>query len=76
MPDFKLYKYIWMNDSHPGYVVYRDSPDRKATEEDWARIHKTAAFVCGSEASNYCDYRNHMFNKYGTDDVNEIIDYS
>lgn len=30
---------------------------------------RVATFVCESDARDYCKYRNHMLNKFGTTDV-------
>ena len=54
-----------------GFVVWRDvfEGDRKCNLDDAVKGHKVAVFVTESEASNYCDYRNAITMKYGTDDV-------
>jgi len=64
------YKYL----SSMGYVVWRDvfEGDMRCALDDAVKEHKVAVFVCESEASNYCDYRNAMTMKHGTDDVSKI----
>ena len=64
------YRCKWLNDL--GYVVYRHFSDLKCTDEQQARTHQTAIFVCESEGVDYCAYRNEMMLKHGTDDVKNI----
>ena len=47
-----------------GYVVWRDVFEgRMECSIDVAvRAHKVAVFVCGSEAAEYCEHRNHQIN--------------
>ena len=74
-PDYEvenLYRYLWDNESYPGYVVYRHFDDLTCTALEMARHHKVAAFVCESEATDYCAYRNEIQAKYGTDSVHAI----
>ncbi len=74
--DTPLFKYKWMKDMHPGYVVYRNVFDTgKCTLEEGIKTHKVALFVTESDAKNYCDYRNHMTELYGKDDVTLIDTY-
>ena len=65
------YKCMWIN-SVGGYVVYRHFDDLACTVEQMAMTHRTATFVCESEALDYCAYRNEMMEKYGTDAVEAI----
>ena len=53
-----------------GYVVYRDAfeVEMRCSLEEGAKAHRVATFVTGSEATDYCTYRNHMTSIYGTDD--------
>lgn len=66
------HRYQWVPGS--GYVVWRDvfEGDMRCTLEGAIKAHRVAAFVCESEAENYCNYRNYMALKYGTDDVHVI----
>lgn len=69
------YRQKWLS-SLGGYVVYRhwfDIEARGVAVERHATAHKTAVFVCESEAADYCEYRNEMMRKYGTDDVAAIV---
>lgn len=67
-----LYKYIWLD----RYTVYRHVFDlNKCSIEEGARAHKVAEFVTEEEAKNYCEYRNYMFKKYGSDAIELITDY-
>lgn len=76
MPGDGLYKHEWSNDHNPGYVVYRDIFDHdKCTLKEGIAAHMAALFVTEAEAQNYCEYRNHMMERYGTDDVEEILDF-
>jgi len=69
----ELYRYIYLD----GYLVYRDCFDhKKCSTQKGAQAHNIALFVCENEASNYCDYRNHMTAKYGGDGVDNITDYT
>ncbi len=53
-----------------GYLVYRRAfEEARCGLERGAEAHKVAVFVTEAEASNYCDYRNHMTVKHGTDDT-------
>lgn len=71
-----IYRWEWMPEFNPGYVVYRQVFGlRKCTLEDGIRAHKVALFITESEAADYCEYRNHMTWKYGSDDVDLILDY-
>lgn len=79
MTTSKLYRFF---DQHPklretvwNTLVYRHvrSVDlSKAPLEDWAWAHKQCAFICESDAQDYCDYRNEMFEKYGNDAIESI----
>lgn len=72
----ELYKYAWVNECSPGYVVYCHSFDlKKCTLKQGALAHKTAEFVTEAEAKNYCDYRNFMLEKHSTDAVDSITEY-
>ena len=57
-----------------GYVVWRDvfEGEMRCALDDAVMAHKVAVFVCESEAKNYCEYRNAMTVKHGSDDV-ELI---
>lgn len=57
-----------------GYVVWRDvfEGDRKCSLADAVAAHRVATFVTRAEAENYCNYRNAMTMKHGTDDVSVI----
>lgn len=57
-----------------GFVVWRDvfEGDRKCSLADAVEAHRVATFVSRAEAQDYCDYRNAMTLKYGTDDVSVI----
>lgn len=58
---------------HGGYLVYRRAFDEaKCGLERGAEAHRVAIFVTESEASNYCDYRNAMTIRLGTDDTDGI----
>jgi len=71
-----IYKWEWMNEFNPSYVVYRHIFDlSRCTLEAGIRAHKVALFITESEAADYCEYRNHMTWKYGSDDVDLILDY-
>lgn len=52
-----------------GYVVYRHWSDLTCPIEQHAKAHRVATFVCEAEGQDYCEYRNEMMVKYGTDDV-------
>ena len=54
-----------------GYVVWRDvfEGERECSMADAVAAHRCATFVTRAEAENYCDYRNAMAIKYGTDDT-------
>ena len=64
------YKYM----SSMGYVVWRDvfEGQMKCPLDDAVKTHKVAVFVTEMEASNYCEYRNAMTVKHGTDDESVI----
>ena len=64
------YKYM----SSMGYVVWRDvfEGQMKCPLDDAVKTHKVAVFVTEAEASNYCEYRNAMTVKHGTDDESVI----
>ena len=71
-----LYCWEYMPEFNPAYVVYRKVFDlSKCTLEEGIRTHKVALFICENEAADYCDYRNEMFQKYGSDDVDLIMHY-
>jgi len=65
-----LYKYIYMDVQWSlNYVVYRHFADLKCSERQIAETHRVATFVTEAEAKDYCDYRNEMMRKHGSDDV-------
>lgn len=57
--------------SSRGYVVWRDVFEGKmrCALDDAVRTHTTAVFVTEREALNYCEYRNAMTMKHGTDSL-------
>jgi len=70
------------------FLVYRDVflLEMRMTEENGHKTYhkmalfsheeEIARFVHEAEAENYCEYRNHMVERYGTDDVDAILDYN
>ena len=60
-------RYMWSY--RDGYLVYRHFSDLACTADEMATAHKVAVFVTEAEAQDYCDYRNAMMHKHGTDDV-------
>ena len=61
-----MYRLAYLND---GYVVYRHWGDLTCSIEKHAKTHRVATFVCEADGQDYCDYRNEMMKKHGTDDV-------
>lgn len=57
-----------------GYVVWRDvfEGQMRCSLHDAVLTHKVAVFVCESEASDYCAYRNEMTVLHGTDSIEPI----
>tara|TARA_R110002050_G_scaffold57423_3_gene128933 strand:+ start:80346 stop:80573 length:228 start_codon:yes stop_codon:yes gene_type:complete len=72
--DFKLYKQRWIK-GH-GYVVYRDLFKKSIDVDEGAIAHKEAIFVDGVAAQVYCNFRNSMTKKYGTDAIELIVDFN
>lgn len=69
-----MYRYVFLNKSWSlNYVVYRHFDGLKCSEEQEAVTHRIATFVCESAAKDYCDYRNEMIRKYGSDEVSLIV---
>ena len=71
MCKFKTYRYRYLD----GYLVYKAYSDVSihiTNSDEYMRVHKAATFVTESEASDYCEYRNSMLEKHGTDDVDAI----
>lgn len=65
LPKCKLYRYHYLNDL--GYVVYRYCFNPEIGIAEGARHHKTAIFITENEAFDYCNYRNRLVDKHGTD---------
>jgi hypothetical protein len=69
-PQSANYRYEYICDAG-GYVVCRDvfEGNLRCPPHEAVMANKVAVFVTESEAQNYCDYRNAMAIKNGTDDV-------
>jgi hypothetical protein len=62
-----LYRTIYLSDCG-GYVVYRHCFDEKrCSVADGARAHRQAVFVAEDAANEYCDHRNKLIDKRGSD---------
>ncbi len=68
VPECRLYRMLWLPEL--GYVVYRHCFDvSKCSLLEGAREHRQASFICEDAAIQYCDFRNAMIDKNGTDEI-------
>ena len=68
----EIYKQTYISDL--GYVVFRDIVDDKTVPINIvAKVHKQAVFVDENTAQDYCNYRNKLIKKNGSDELKKVI---